>query len=115
LTNLDVQALAVDPVNTSVVYAGTSGGGVFSIQLLPVISGASFSGKNVLVAGDNFSSAAIVLMNGAPQKTLTDPGNPGTLTAKKLAKKIQPGQTAVLQVQNPDGTLSNEFSLMRTP
>src|SRR5262249_21889913 len=113
LTNLDVRALAVDPINTNMVYAGTSGGGVFSIQLLPVVSSAAFNGKNVTVAGENFSKGATILMNGVPQRTIQDAGNPGALIGKKLVKKITPGQTVTLQVQNPDGTVSNEVSLTR--
>jgi hypothetical protein len=113
LTNLTVKALAIDPINTNIIYAGTGGDGVFSIQLLPVVSGASFSGKNVTVAGQNFSKGAIILMNGVPQKTLQDFGNPSVLTGKKLGKRIAASQTVMLQVQNPDGTLSNEFPLTK--
>jgi len=113
LTNLTVKALAIDPMNTNIVYAGTSGGGVFSIQLLPVVSGVLFSGKNVTVVGENFSKGAIILMNGTPQKTLEDPASSSVLTGKKLAKRIAAGQTVTLQVQNPDGSISNDFRLTR--
>jgi hypothetical protein len=52
-------------------------------------------------------------MNGSPVKTLPDQGKPANLIGKKLARNIPPGQTVMLQVQNPDGTLSGEFPFVR--
>jgi hypothetical protein len=53
-------------------------------------------------------------MNGSPVRTLSDQGNPANLIGKKLARNIPPGQTVMLQVQNPDGTLSDVFPFVRT-
>jgi hypothetical protein len=78
------------------------------------VSGASLNGKNVTIAGENFSRGAIVLMNGALQKTLQDSADPSVLIGKKLVRRIAAGQTVMLQVQNPDGTLSNEFPVTRS-
>jgi hypothetical protein len=48
------------------------------------------------------------------KKTFNDEVTPNTLiVARKAAKNIEPGQTVVLQVRNPDGSLSNEFQFTR--
>jgi beta-glucanase (GH16 family) len=70
--------------------------------------------KNLVVTGENFDSQSIILMNGEPQKTLRDEmtGNDnmasGMLTGKKVAKKIESGQTVKIQVQNGDGQVTAE-------
>lgn len=81
----------------------------------PVIDSADISGKMLLVMGSNFGSGAALLMDGAKQKkTFNDEVTPSTLlVARKAGKNIARGQTVVLQVRNPDGTLSNEFSFTR--
>jgi hypothetical protein len=49
------------------------------------------------------------LLNGEEQKTSNDPENESTtLIGKKTGKRIKPGDR--LQVRNPDGALSNEFT-----
>jgi hypothetical protein len=65
--------------------------------------------------GENFAPGAELLMNGQNQKkTSNDPQAPtAVLRVKKAGKKIAPGQTVRLQVRNPDGNLSDEFSFMR--
>src|SRR5215813_13350360 len=81
----------------------------------PVITEAAVMNKQLLVTGDNFAFEAQLLMDGAKQKkTFNDEVNPKTLlVARKSGKFIAPGQTVVLQVKNPDGTASNEFSFTR--
>jgi hypothetical protein len=81
----------------------------------PIITGASVIKKQLLVMGDNFDFEAQLLMDGAKQKkTFNDELTPRTLlVARKSGKQIEPGQTVVLQVKNPDGTPSNEFSFTR--
>jgi hypothetical protein len=81
----------------------------------PTITGAAVNKKQLLVMGENFDFEAQLLMDGAKQKkTFNDDLTPGTLlVARKSGKQIEPGQTVVLQVKNPDGTLSNEFSFTR--
>jgi hypothetical protein len=81
----------------------------------PGISGATVMKKQLLVMGENFDFEAQLLMDGAKQKkTFNDDQNPhNLLVARKSGKNIGPGQTVVLQVKNPDGTLSNEFSFTR--
>src|SRR5262249_40936301 len=85
-----------------------------SVQTGPVITGASIGGKKLFVNGTGFSDGAKVLLNGEKQKTANDEQNPTTaLIAKKAGKLIERGQTVILQVQNADGSLSNQFSFTR--
>jgi Reeler domain-containing protein len=86
-----------------------------AINGAPVITGAEVVKKQLLVSGNNFAFEAQLLMDGSKQKkTFNDDVTPNTLlVARKTGKFIAPGQTVVLQVKNPDGTLSNEFSFTR--
>jgi hypothetical protein len=78
------------------------------------ISNATIDGKRLVVSGSGFDQGAKILVNGLQQKTANDDQNPTTtLIGKKAGKKIKRGQTAMLQVRNSDGTLSNEFSFTR--
>src|SRR5262249_7673686 len=77
---------------------------------LPSITSVSSRKKDLLVTGVNFDSGAFILLNGEKQKTLHDSADPTTLTGKKVAKKIDSGQTVKIQVQNSDGQLSPEYS-----
>jgi len=81
----------------------------------PVITGAEVNKKQLLVSGSNFAFEAQLLMDGDKQKkTFNDDVNPSMLlVARKSGKFMAPSQTVVLQVKNPDGTLSNEFSFTR--
>lgn len=81
----------------------------------PVITGAEVVKKQLRVSGDNFAFEAQLLMDGSKQKkTFNDDVTPNTLlVARKSGNFIAPGQTVMLQVKNPDGTLSNEFSFTR--
>jgi hypothetical protein len=80
----------------------------------PTIGAALVKGKKLFVTGANFEEGAVVLLNGEEQKTLIDTDNPTTrLVAKKAGNKIAPGQTVTLQVKNPGGLLSDEFSFTR--
>jgi len=66
------------------------------------------------VVGQNFAFGAIILENGTPQPTLPDDQNPATtLIARKLYKRISPGSTVTIQVQNPDDGVSNSVNFTR--
>jgi uncharacterized delta-60 repeat protein len=81
---------------------------------IPQILNASIKGKKLIVSGLNFDAGAVVLLNGAKQKTANDEASPtNVLIAKKAAKKIDPRQAVRLQVRNSDGTLSGEFHFIR--
>jgi N-acetylneuraminic acid mutarotase len=76
---------------------------------IPKITGASVSGKNLFVRGEDFKPGAIILLNGEEQKTRNDDQIPKTtLIGKKAGKKIKPGDR--LQVRNPNGSFSEEFT-----
>ena len=80
----------------------------------PVITGASVSGKKLLVFGRLFADGAAILLNDGKQKTANDEANPAdVLIAKKAGKKIAQGETAELRVRNPDGGLSDSLSFTR--
>jgi acetyl esterase/lipase len=78
------------------------------------ITDAAVSGKKLYVFGNKFEDGAVILLGGEPQKSKNDEQSPKTkLIAKKAGRKIEPGQTVMLQVKNPDGSLSEEFIFRR--
>ncbi len=81
------------------------------LAALPQITRAEVNGKRLVVYGEHFASGAKIFINGEKQKTANDELAPSTtLVAKKAGKKITAGQTVVLQVKNPDGKMSLEFT-----
>lgn len=90
----------------------------------PVIQSAMVQGKKLLVSGQNFVNGASLFMcdtcaqpandGSRAKKTFNDETTPATLlVSAKGGKQIAPGQTVNLQVQNPDGTVSNTFTFTR--
>jgi len=81
----------------------------------PAIANATIEGKQLIVTGVNFVDGAELLVDGVKQKkTFNDPEKPTTsIVARKSGKAIAKGQTVVLQVRNPDGQLSQQFSFTR--
>jgi hypothetical protein len=78
--------------------------------VIPIISGASLTGKKLMVFGENFDDGAVILINGEPLQSKNDSNQPGTtLIGKKAAKKLNSNQPVKLQVRNSDGNLSAEF------
>ena len=74
----------------------------------PVLIQAVISGKNLIVYGQNFQIGAVLRVNDEATKTRNDDPDPAqVLFAKKAAKRIAPGQTVQLQVENPDGKRSH--------
>lgn len=74
------------------------------------ITGALIKGKKLFVIGEGFDNGAVILLNGAEQKTRNIESSPMMLlVSKKAGKEISPGQMVALQVRNIDGTLSEEF------
>jgi len=87
---------------------------VSKIKFGPLIIDAQVSGKRLIVSGIGFDDGAKILLNGDPQKTANDDQNPATaLVARKAGKLISPGQEVTLQVQNSDGSLSNQLNFTR--
>jgi len=81
----------------------------------PAIANATIEGKQLIVTGVNFVDGAELLVDGVKQKkTGNDPEKPTTvIVARKAGKTIERGQTVSLQVRNPDGQLSQQFSFTR--
>jgi Tol biopolymer transport system component len=73
------------------------------------ITSASVSGKRLMVFGENFDPGAAILLNGEAQKTISDEQSPkSALIAKKAGKSVNAGDK--LQVRNPNGSTSQEFT-----
>jgi hypothetical protein len=71
---------------------------------------ARLNGRKLLVFGENFSSGAVIIVDGEPAKTRSDPDNPsGALIAKKAGKWISPGKTVKIAVLNNTGATSLTF------
>ncbi|MEW6126046.1 MAG: glycoside hydrolase family 16 protein [Acidobacteriota bacterium] len=102
-TTVFPQSMTVDYVR---VYADSD-------STRPKIINVTVKKKDLRVSGENFDSGAKIFMNDEQQKTLYDEQNANLLIGKKLAKKISPGQTVILQVRNADGTLSEAFNYTR--
>ena len=80
----------------------------------PVLDQALISGKNLMLLGHNFDTGAVLRVNDKPTKTRNgDPDPSQVLIAKKAAKGIAPGETVQLQIENPDGKLSNFLFLTK--
>jgi hypothetical protein len=75
---------------------------------VPQITNASVHGKNLTVLGTNFGAGAVILLNGVPQKTISDSANRGTtLIGVKVGRLIRPDDS--IRVQNASGFLSPDF------
>jgi len=83
-------------------------------RILPVITSVSIVGKNLVVTGLNFSTDAVIVMDGVDQKTRPDDLSPATiLIGRKVGKRIAPGQMVHLQVRNQNGSISAVFAFTR--
>ena len=83
-------------------------------RAIPIINSVAISGKHLIVAGENFSDGARVVLNDEPQKTIADEISPNnSLLGKKVGKRIARGETVTIQVKNSDGGLSEPFRFTR--
>ncbi len=86
----------------------------FSIQAsgtTPTILYAEWLGKNLQIEGTNFADGVSIFVDGQKMKSVPDPVYPNYfLMAKKAKRKVAPEQVIKLQVQNPNGEMSNEFA-----
>lgn len=79
------------------------------VQQEPQVTGVRLKGKKLWVIGEHFSEGAVILVNGEPVGTTSDPDNPaGLLFAKRGGKKIPPDKTVAISVQN-GGVTSQAF------
>lgn len=99
------------------LFAFTHGRGAYRVRLAAFtsrITGATATGKKLVVTGENFDTGAVILVNGQEQGTRNDDSNSkGSLIAKKGGKKIGSGDTVTLRVRNGDGSLTPDFSFTR--
>lgn len=79
----------------------------------PEITGISMIGKRLIVTGANFKPGAVMLINGQEQVTIVI--DPSQMVSKKAGKSLPIGQPVMLQVKNPDGSVSNQMSYTRQP
>ncbi|HJQ69529.1 MAG TPA: hypothetical protein VKA70_11175 [Blastocatellia bacterium] len=102
----NVFSLDINPVNPSILYAGT-GGGASANDGSPWITGVSVDGKKLEVTGENFDSGAVILLDGEPQKTANDLESPTrALVGKKSGKKVKKRPESAIQIRNANGKLS---------
>ena len=87
---------------------------VVKIVSAPKITGASVSGKNLIVFGEGFDKGAVILIDGVEQRTRNDLSKPATiLIGKKSAKILIPLQDVTIRVRNADGLMSESISFVR--
>ncbi len=113
------ESLSVNfPASTTSVqplFGGASDAFVVNVQVpVPKITKVIIKGKKLIIEGEFFEQGAVITIGSVPQKTLNDEATPTTrLVAKKGGKSIKPGQTVGLQVENLDGTRSEQISYTR--
>jgi photosystem II stability/assembly factor-like uncharacterized protein len=104
---LDLAVINPDGQSNTLVQA-------LAYLLPPIIGRVSIVGKDLIVTGANFDTGAVILLNGEKQKTtFTDITEQVVLVGKKLGKRIKPGETITLQVQNGSGLVSEPFAFTR--
>ncbi len=80
----------------------------------PEITGAEIRDRKLFVTGVRFADGAVILVDGADQKTSNDPASPATtLFSRKARKRIDRGEMVTLAVRNPDGETSEGFAYSR--
>ena len=79
----------------------------------PRITSVTQKGNKLIVVGDGFVTTSVVEMDGEPQKTKNNAGSATKLKVKKAVQKITLGDTVMLVVKNPDGTMSQPFAFTR--
>jgi hypothetical protein len=103
------------------LFAISGGGGGPSF---PKILNASVSGKKLIVTGENFAEGADIYTcdncltpaeeGKKAKKVSNDSDLPASmLVSKKAGKSIERGSSVILQVKNPDGSLSEPFNFTR--
>jgi uncharacterized delta-60 repeat protein len=112
-------AIAIQP-DGNILAAGARNFNAFAVIRflgdsvpVPRINSVSVKGKDLLVSGRNFGTGANVYVNDR-QHLVTPKGDPPKkLRALRAALLLAPGETAVIVVENTDGTRSREFQFTR--
>lgn len=80
----------------------------------PTITKATMTAKKLIIEGANFAQGARIVLDGVPQQTTNDAARPTSkLISKKAGKKIKDGKEVMIQVQNPDGKMSDQYHFLR--
>ena len=112
-------AIAIQP-DGNILVAGTRNYNAFAVARylgdfvpVPRIASVSVKGKDLVISGENFDPSAQVYVNGQ-QNLVKRKGNPPKkLVALRATRLVAPGDTAIVVVENSDGTLSKEFLFTR--
>ena len=80
-----------------------------------LVTGASIEKKQLTITGTGFKMGAQIMVNQQAQPTTNDSQKPAAILigGKKVVKRIAPGQTVNIQVENPNGEKSNIYVLYR--
>jgi hypothetical protein len=78
-------------------------------QKAPVVLKVRKDGNQLSVFGQNFKHGAVIFLNERPKATHAGSDPTQILISTKGAKKIKPGRTVQIQVENPNGKRSNFF------
>ncbi len=85
-----------------------------SVTSRPVIDNASMVDDHLQITGSNFDKKSVVFINWKQVKPSVGKQNPiDSLLVKKIAKSIGTAKKITLQVQNPEGKLSSEYTFAR--
>lgn len=80
----------------------------------PAITSVSVAGKNLAVGGTGFVAGSKILVDGVEYKTKIDRADPTMrLLSKKALKKIEQGESVLVQVRTPSGVVSEGFVFTR--
>lgn len=75
----------------------------------PKIADGLIKGNKLLLTGENFDAATMVMINGRMLTPAFDSSSPHLLVIKKAFKKVAPGSVADIQAQNASGQISEKF------
>ena len=80
----------------------------------PVLTGVRIVGKSLFVDGSGFEAGSRILVDGVAYKTKPDRNAPTTtLSSKKALKKVPVGTPVTVQVQGPDGVVTESVVFTR--
>ena len=113
-------AIAIQP-DGNILVAGTRNYNAFAVARylgdpvpVPTIVSVSVKKKDLIISGENFDPNARVYVNGQQQLVTTKGNPPRKLIALRASRLVASGETAIVVVENSDGTLSKEFLFSRS-
>ena len=113
---LEIIKLAINPLNPRLIYAGTTGRGVFQRQVntVEILSASLDTPKKLTISGRNFMPPARVIINNSDRTGFITEASNTIIKLKGKAKKLglRPGDNSI-QVIDSTGAASNVFILRR--